>query len=69
LRIIIVVLVLLLPMVPTIWAIRDVAYRSFPSLKSKVVWFIVVTFLPVIGALIYLVIGRPRPTDSATPSS
>jgi hypothetical protein len=59
-RILILIVLLLLPMVPTIWAIRDIAHKSFPSLKTKVIWFAVVTFLPPIGALIYIFIGRPR---------
>ena len=60
LRIVVLIVLLLLPMVPTIWAIRDIAYKSFPSLKTKVIWFAVVTLLPPIGALIYIFIGRPR---------
>ena len=59
-RILILIVLLLLPMVPTIWAIRDIAHKSFPSLKTKVIWFAVVTLLPPIGALIYIFIGRPR---------
>ncbi len=59
-RILILIVLLLLPMVPTIWAIRDIAHKSFPSLKTKVIWFAVVTLLPPIGALIYILIGRPR---------
>ena len=68
LRILLLVILLLLPMVPTIWAIRDVAYRTFPSFRAKVIWFAVVTLLPVLGALIYIVAGRPR-QDSASSSS
>ena len=60
LRIFILIVLLLLPMVPTFWAIRDIAYKSFPSLRTKVIWFVVVTLLPPIGALIYIFIGRPR---------
>ena len=60
LRILLLMILLLLPMVPTIWAIRDVAYRRFPSFKAKVIWFIVVTLVPVLGALVYIVAGRPR---------
>jgi hypothetical protein len=59
-RILILIVLLFLPMVPTIWAIRDIAYKSFPRLKTKVIWFAVVTLLPPIGALIYIFVGRPR---------
>jgi hypothetical protein len=60
LNIVVLGIIFMLPMVPTFWAIRDVAYRRFPTLKAKVVWFTVVTLLPVLGALIYIVAGRPR---------
>ena len=68
LRILLLIVLLLLPIVPTLWAIRDVAYRRFPTTKAKVVWFLVVTLLPVLGALIYMVAGRPR-LGSTPPSS
>lgn len=60
LRIVLLVVLILLPMLPTFWAIRDVAYRRFPSLKGKVIWFAVVTLLPVLGALAYIIAGRPQ---------
>jgi hypothetical protein len=59
-RILLLVALAVLLFAPTIWAIRDIAYRNFPSLKTKVVWFILVTLLPPLGGLIYILIGRPR---------
>ncbi|MEE9120227.1 MAG: PLDc N-terminal domain-containing protein [Syntrophobacteria bacterium] len=59
LRILLLVGVFILLFLPTVWAIRDIAYKSFPSLKTKVIWFAVVALLPPIGALIYVLIGRP----------
>jgi hypothetical protein len=58
LRILLLVGVFILLFLPTVWAIRDIAYRSFPTLKSKVIWFAVVTLLPPIGALVYIAVGR-----------
>jgi hypothetical protein len=52
--------VAILLFLPTVWAIRDVAYGNFHTMKTKVIWFVVVTLLPPIGALIYILIGRPR---------
>jgi beta-lactamase regulating signal transducer with metallopeptidase domain len=69
LRILLLIVLLLLPMVLTFWAIRDVARRSFSSLKAKVIWFAVVTLLPVLGALVYLIAGRPRQGSDATSAS
>jgi hypothetical protein len=60
LRILLLVAVFILLFLPTVWAIRDIAYRSFPSLKGKVIWFVVVTLLPPIGAFVYIAVGRPK---------
>ena len=62
LRLLILVAVFILLFLPTVWAIRNIAYRGFPTLKAKVVWFAVVTLLPPIGAFIYIAAGRPRPS-------
>ena len=65
LRILLLVGVFILLFLPTVWAIRDIAYRSFPSLKKKALWFAVVTLLPPIGAVIYIAVGRSRATIEA----
>ena len=59
--------ILILPMLLTFWAIRDVAYGQFPTLQAKYIWLAVVTLLPVVGALVYLVAGRAQ--RRATPTS
>ena len=59
--------ILILPMLFTFWAIRDVAYGQFPTLQAKYIWLAVVTLLPVVGALVYLVAGRAQ--RRATPTS
>jgi hypothetical protein len=59
--------ILILPMLFTFWAIRDVAYGQFPTLQTKYIWLVVVTLLPVVGALVYLVAGRSQ--RRATPTS
>jgi hypothetical protein len=58
LRILLLVAVFILLFLPTVWAIRHIAYRSFPSLKAKAIWFAVVTLLPPIGAFFYIAAGR-----------
>jgi uncharacterized membrane protein YwzB len=67
-NLVIVIVILLLPLVFTFWAIRDVAYGQFPTPKTKYIWFAVVTLFPVLGALVYLVVGRSQrramPTSS-----
>ncbi len=51
-------LVFLLPMVPTIWAIVDVAYRDFGSVRKKAIWGVFVVVVPCIGGIVYLIFGR-----------
>jgi Ca2+/H+ antiporter len=58
LRILLLVGVFILLFLPTVWSIRHIAYRSFPSLKTKAIWFAVVTLLPPIGAFVYIAVGR-----------
>ena len=60
LRILFLVGVAALLFAPTVWAIRDAAHRSFPTIKAKAIWLAVVTLLPPIGAFIYIAVGRPR---------
>ena len=60
LRILLLIAAFILLFLPTVWAIRDIAYRSFPSLKAKAIWFALVTLLPPIGAFVYIAVGRPR---------
>jgi uncharacterized protein YhhL (DUF1145 family) len=60
---------LFLPMTLTFWAIVHVAaIAPFRSTAARFIWLAVVTFLPVVGAAIYLVAGRPR-AGPQTPSS
>jgi hypothetical protein len=60
LRILLLIGAFILLFLPTVWAIRNIAYRSFPSFKTKAIWFAFVTLLPPIGALVYIAVGRPR---------
>lgn len=48
-----------------IWALVDVLTSSMPS-GDKILWFLVVFFLHVIGAVIYFAVGRPSRTYGAT---
>lgn len=58
LKLLLVIAIFLLPLVPTFWAILDVPRRRFPSPKKKVVWFVTVSTLPFLGAVLYLLIAR-----------
>jgi hypothetical protein len=56
--ILLILLILLLPMVPTFWAIVDMAYRDFGTLKKKALWGVFVIGVPCLGGLVYLIFGR-----------
>lgn len=57
-RILLIIFVLLIPWIPTLWAILDVPRRRFPSTRGKVIWFAVVSLLPVLGAILYISLVR-----------
>ena len=57
-KIVLMVMVLLLPMAPTFWAILDIPKRRFSSTRKKVLWFFVVATLPFLGAIFYLTFVR-----------
>ena len=49
---------LLSPIIFTFWAIIDLAYRDFGSIKKKAIWGVFVVFVPYIGGPVYLIFGR-----------
>ncbi len=59
-----ILLMLILPIVPTFWAIIDVAYREFASIKIKALWGVFVVLVPCIGGIVYLLIGRRQGTKT-----
>jgi hypothetical protein len=57
-KILLVVLIVMLPMIPTFWAIIDIPKRRFASRAKKIIWFAVVATLPFFGAMLYIFIAR-----------
>lgn len=52
-----------------IWAIVDVVKVPDDSMfkaGNKLIWVLVIVFAGVVGAIIYLVVGRPEPGGQAT---
>jgi len=66
-RLVLLIILLLLPMVPTFWAILDIPKRRFSSVKKKIIWFLVVSGLPCVGALFYLALERRHTEPLETP--
>jgi hypothetical protein len=65
-RMLLVVVLLILPLIPTFWAILDIPKRRFSSIKKKIIWFVVVSSLPCVGALFYLALARRHTEPSET---
>jgi hypothetical protein len=59
-KILIIMVVLAIPLIPTFWAILDIPKRQFNNTKQKLIWFFTVSTLPCIGAVLYIFIGRRR---------
>lgn len=48
---------LLLPMLPNLWGIWHAQRRIFPG-QRQIIWIAACVFIPVIGGLAYLLVGR-----------
>ncbi len=55
---VILMVILAIPLIPTFWAILDIPKRRFPTPRRKVVWFFTVSTLPFVGAVLYILFGR-----------
>jgi len=60
LKLLIVIAIVILPFIPTYWAIMDLPKRRFSSTKSKFIWFAVVSTLPCLGATLYFLLARRK---------
>ena len=65
------VLLLSLPILPNLWCIWHARRHSFPGPNEQELWVRTGTFVPVLGGLLYLLIGlrRARPLLSPEDSS
>ncbi len=54
------IVLLTLPAIPNLWAIYHAYNREFPTVQEKMAWIGAGVFVPVIGGLVYLFIGRRR---------
>lgn len=60
LKILVLLMVLALPLVPTFWALCDIPKRRFKSDRNKLIWFFTVSTLPCVGGILYLLLVRRR---------
>ncbi len=54
------ILLLTIPAIPNLWAIYHAYNRDFPTVQEKMAWIGAGIFVPVLGGLLYLFIGRRR---------
>jgi hypothetical protein len=66
-KLLLVIIVLGLPLIPTFWAILDIPKRRFSSTKKKIIWFMAVATLPFLGAIFYITFARrhTQPMEAA----
>ncbi len=60
LQLTVVILALLLPILPNLWAIWHIFRCDFPTAQEKMAWLVAAMFLPVLGGIVYLLLGRKR---------
>ena len=56
----IVLFILILPTIFWIWAIIDLVKSDFQNDTNKIIWAMVIIFVPFIGAILYLTVGRKQ---------
>lgn len=57
---------LLLPILPNLWSIWHAMRHDFPGEREKYLWTMAAVFLPLIGGMLYLLVGwrRSRPMSA-----
>ncbi|TXK33872.1 PLDc_N domain-containing protein [Pontibacter qinzhouensis] len=56
-----------IPAILWLWALVDLLKSDFKNQTNKLVWTLVIIFLPVLGALLYLLIGRGQKVAAVIP--
>lgn len=54
------ILLFVVPLILWVWALIDILKSTFKDTATKIVWLLVVIFLPVIGVIIYYFVGRKQ---------
>lgn len=51
-------MLLVLPIIPNMWALNHCFHHDFPTEKEKFRWMMACVFLPCIGGIAYFLVGR-----------
>ncbi|ALI99035.1 PLD nuclease N-terminal domain-containing protein [Rufibacter tibetensis] len=54
-----------IPAILWIWSLVDLLTSKFANTIEKLIWLIAVVFIPVLGAILYLIIGRKQKIRTA----
>ena len=57
-EIVVLLFILGLPLILFLYALLDILKSEFKDGTTKLIWILIVLFAPVLGPLIYMVIGR-----------
>lgn len=57
-ELLLILLFLGIPAALWLWALIDLLSSDFRDSTTKLIWVVIIIFLPVLGALLYLLIGR-----------
>ena len=47
-------------MIPSLWSILHIWGHEFASPQQRVLWLLLVVFVPVLGGIIYIFTGRKK---------
>lgn len=61
----ILILLIVLPILPNLWAVMHIFKNDFDTPQEKMIWLALAVFIPVMGGLIYLFLGRRRIVTNA----
>ncbi len=59
------IILVVLPILPNLWAIIHIFKNDFDTPQEKMIWLALAVFVPVIGGLAYLFLGRRRVVTNA----
>jgi len=49
-----------------IWALVDILRSSFSDIAIKIIWFLLVFFIPLLGFILYIVLGKSTKVQEVT---
>ncbi len=53
-------IILIIPSALWLWAFIEVLISNFKDTMTKILWIIVVIFVPLLGSIVYLLLGRSQ---------